>query len=140
MGNLLESLRSCIFLVVCDEYTGVFNKEQFTFCMQWVNNEFGIFEKFLGFYNSPVMKSSTIVTIMKSISQRYQLNCDMCRGLFYDGASNIMGKSSGVTTQIFAEQPKTLYTHCHVHSPSLSVTMSRKVLKFCEKPWMPLRK
>ena len=136
----MESLRSCIFLVMCDKYTDVFNKEQFSFCMQWVNNKLGILEKFLGFYKSPDMKSSTIVTIMNSISQRYQLNRDMCRGLFYDGASNIVRKLSCVTNQTFAEQPKTLYTHCHIHSPSLSATISRKILKFCERPWVPLRK
>ena len=53
-------------------------------------------------------------------------------GQCYDGASNMLGKSSGVATHIFAEQPKTHYTHCHGHSPSLSVkdvTKNTKILR-----------
>ena len=33
----------------------------------------------------------------------------------------MLGKSSGVATQIFAEQPKAHCTHYHTHSLSLSV-------------------
>ena len=34
MRNLLEPVRSCIFLVMCDEYKDVSNKEQLTFCVR----------------------------------------------------------------------------------------------------------
>ena len=106
----MESLRSCIFLVMCDEYTDVFNKEQFTFCMHSVNNELQVSENFLRFYKVPDIKSSTMVTVMKNILLRYQINRDMCRGQCYGGASNMLWKSSAVASQIFAEQPKALYT------------------------------
>ena len=69
-------------MVMFDECTDVFNKEQFTFCMQWVNYELEISEKFLGSYKTPDVKSSTIVTSMKSISHKGQLNRDMCKGNF----------------------------------------------------------
>ena len=69
---------------------------------------------------------------MKDILLRYQLNLDMCRGQCYDGASNMLGKSSGVVTQIFAEQPKAHYTHCHAHSLSLSVKDVTKNTKILE--------
>ena len=122
MRNLSEPARSCIFSVMCDEYTDVSNKEQLTFCMRWVNNDLEVSKKFLGFYEIPDIKSSTIVTVMK----------DMSRSQCYDGASNMLGKSSGVATQIFAEQPKAHYTHCHAHSLSLSVkdvTKNTKILR-----------
>ena len=104
MRNLLEPVPRCIFSVMCDEYTNVSNKEQLNFCMPWVNNEPEVCEKFLGFYKIPDIKSSTIVTVMKDIVLRYQLNLDLCRGRCYDGASNMSVKSSGVATQIFVEQ------------------------------------
>ena len=44
-----------------------------------------------------------------------------CRGQTYDGASNMMGKKSGVATQIQKDQPKAIITHCHGHSLSLAV-------------------
>ena len=53
MRNLLEPVRSCIFSVMCDEYTDVSNKEQLFFCMCWVNNDLEVSEKFLGFYEIP---------------------------------------------------------------------------------------
>ena len=128
--NLLKPVRSCYFSVMCDDYTDVSDKVQLTFCMRWVNND--IEEKFLGFCEFPDIKSSTIVTVMKDISLRYQLNLDMCRDQCCDGASNMLGKSSGVATQIFTEQPKVHYTHCHTHSLSFlikDVTKNTKILR-----------
>ena len=49
------------------------------------------------------------------------LSLDNCRGQTYDEASNMMGKKSGVSTQILAEQPKAVAIHCQGHSLSLSV-------------------
>ena len=97
-----------------------------------MNNDLEVSEKFLGFCEIPDIKGSTIVTVTKDILLRYQLNLNMCRGQCYDGASNMLGKSSGVATQIFGEQPKAHYTHCHAHSLSLSVkdvTKNTKILQ-----------
>ena len=59
--------------------------------------------------------------MQKDILLRFNLNLDNCRGQTYDGASNIMGKHSGVATQILAEQAKAIATHCFGHSLSLAV-------------------
>ena len=39
----------------------------------------------------------------------------------YDGASDMMGKKSGVAEEIIKLQPKALAKHCHCHSLNLSV-------------------
>ena len=67
------------------------------------------------------IKSNTIVRVIKDILIRLNLSFENCRGQTYDGASNMMGKKSGVSTQIFAEQPKAVAIHCQGHSLSLSV-------------------
>ena len=72
MMNLLKPVGSCIFPVMCDEYTDVSNKEQLTFSIRWVNNDLEVPETFLGFYEIPDIKSSTVVTAMKNILLRYQ--------------------------------------------------------------------
>ena len=108
--------------------------------MRWVNNDLELSEKFLGFSEIPGTKRSTIVTVMKNILLKYQLNLNMCRGQCYDGASNMLGKSSGVVTHIFTEQPKVHCTHYCAHSLSLSVKDLTKILTFCETPWVPQRK
>ena len=50
----------------------------------------------------------------------------------HDDATNMLRKTFGVATQIFEEQPKSHYTHCHAHSLPLSVkdvTRSTKILR-----------
>ena len=129
MRNLSEPARSCIFSVMCDEYTDVSNKQKLTFYMRCLNNDLEVSEKFLGFYEIPDKKRSTNVTAMKDILLRYQLNLDMWRGQCYDGTSNILVKSFGVATKIFAEQSKAHYTHCHAHLLLLSVKNVTKNIK-----------
>ena len=45
-----------------------------------------------------------------------QLALNDLRAQAYDRASNMFGKSTGASVEIAAEQPKTLSTHCQVHS------------------------
>lgn len=58
---------------------------------------------------------------IKDILLRSNLSLKKCRGQTYDGASNMMGKKSGVATQIKKQQPKAIETHCHGHSLSLAI-------------------
>ena len=52
---------------------------------------------------------------------RFELPIQNLRGQTYDGASNMLGKRSGVAQQIFKDQPKVLVTHYHGHSLSLAI-------------------
>ena len=121
LNKLLVSIRDTMFSLICDEYTDCSNKELLTFCLRWVTDNLDVFEHFMGFYEIPDIKSSTIVSVIKDIMIRFQLQFDKCRGQCYDGASNMLGKKSGVAMQIKELQPKAHYTHCHGHSISLSV-------------------
>ena len=109
------------YSMMADEYTDVSNLEQLSFCVRTVDNDFEVKEDFLGFYELTNIKSETIVNAIKDILLRFNLNLDNCRGQTYDGASNMMGKHSGVATQILAEQAKAIATHCFGHSLSLAV-------------------
>ena len=77
-------------------------------------------EDFLGFYEIDNIKSVTIVKAIRDILLRCSLTLSDFRGRAYDGASNMMGKRSGVATVFVKEQP-TLEIHCLGHSLSLSV-------------------
>ena len=107
------------------------NKEQLSCCIRWVDKFPVAHEKFLGFYEVSNIKSETLVKIIKDILLRFQLSLQLCRGRCFDGASNMLGKRSGVAIQIYKEQPKAHYIHCHCHSLNLSikdVTRSSKML------------
>ena len=86
-------------------------------------------EDFLGYYEIPNIKSDTIVAVIKDSLIRFQLPIQNLRGQTYDGASNMMGKNSGVAQQILKDQPKALVTHCHGHSLSLSIKDANKQCK-----------
>ncbi|XP_028407434.1 zinc finger MYM-type protein 1-like [Dendronephthya gigantea] len=90
-------------------------------CFRWIDEKLSAHEDFLGFYSIPNIASETIVSAIKDSLIRLQLPMSQCRGQCYDGASNMLGKKSGVAKQIQECEPKALPTHCHGHSLSLSV-------------------
>jgi len=129
--KLAEIRENQLFALMADEYTDVSNKEQLSFCLRTVSDDLEVKEDFLGFYELNNIRSDSIVHAMKDVLLRLNLSLENCRGQTYDGASNMMGKKSGVATQIKAIQPKAIITHCHGHSLSLAVkdlTSSCKVL------------
>ena len=119
------------FSIMCDEYTDISNIEQLSFCTRSVDSDLCIYEDFIRFYELLNIKSDTIVSAIKDILIRMQLSLSNCRGQTYDGASNMLGRKSGVAEQFTAIQPKALVTHCQGHSLSLAVkdvTSERKIL------------
>ena len=131
LNKLLVWIRDTMFSLICDDYTDCCNKELLTLCLSWVTDNLDVFEHFMGFYEIPDIKSSTIVSFIKDIMIRFQLQFNKCRGQCYDRASIMLGKKSGVAMQIKELQPKAHYTHYHGHSISLSVkevTKRSKVL------------
>ena len=109
------------FSIMSDEGTDVSNIEQLSFCVRSVDDILDMSEDFIEFYQLDNIKSETIVSSIKDILLRCHLNLDDCRGQTCDGASNMMGKQSGVSTQIVAEQPKAMTTHCQGHTLSLEI-------------------
>ena len=105
-----------------------------TLCLRWVNDNLEVFEKFIGFYEISNISSSTIVSVLKDIFTRYNLTLDLWRSQCYDGASNMLGKMSGVTVQIKNLQPLGNYTHYHADSLSLSVKDVTKSVKILQDP------
>ena len=117
-----------MFSLICNKYTDRSNKELLTFCLRWVTDNLDVIEHFMGFYQIPDIKSSTIISVIKDII-RFKLQFDECRGQCYDWASIMLGEKSRVTMQIKELQPKAHYTHCHGHSISLSAKEATKQSK-----------
>ena len=109
------------FSLMADEGTDVSNIEQLSFCIRSVGDDLEVSEDFIGFYEIDNIKSETIVNAIKDILLRCHLSLDDCRGQTYDGASNMMGKRSGVSRRILDLQPKAIATHCQGHSLSLAM-------------------
>ena len=121
LSKKLEAIRKGFYSIMCDEGTDCSNLEQLSFNTHIADDELEVHEDFLGFYEIENIKSDTIVSAIKDVLLRFNLSLDLCRGQIYDGASNMVGKKSGVATQISKIQPKALLTHCYGHSLSLAV-------------------
>ena len=116
------------FSIMADEGTNIGNIEQMSFCVRSVDDNLDMSGNFIGFYQLDNIKSETMVNEIKDILLRCHLNLDDCCGHTYDGASSMMGKQSGVSTQILAEQPKVMTGHCQEHSLSLAI---KSLIKDC---------
>ena len=114
-------MKDVYFALIANEYTDISNKEQLILCLRWVDDNLTVHEDFFGFYNIPDISSNTIAAAIKDILTRMNLSLENCRGQCYDSTSNMLGRKSGVATQILKIQPKAFVMHCFAHSLSLSV-------------------
>ena len=127
--HITANIWNNFYLIICDKYTDISNREQLSFCIRWVDNFLAVHEKFLRFYEVPNVKSETLVKIIKDIFLRFRFSLQLCRGQCFDGASNILRKRSGVFIQIYKEQQRD--THCHFHSLNLSIKDVKKTPLKC---------
>ena len=87
---------------MADEYTDITNNEQFSFCIRHpVDDNLEVKEDFLDFCALKNIKSGEVANAIKDILLTFNL-----------GASNMIGKMSGVATKLLVEQPKALVTYC----------------------------
>ena len=76
--DLVSEICGGFFTIICDEYTN--NKEQFTTCIRWVDEQLEAHEDFFGFYNIPDIGAETIVSAVKDVLLKLQLPLANCRG------------------------------------------------------------
>ena len=71
--KLYDVNNSKMFSTMCDEYSDVWNKQQLSFCVQWVDEDINSNKDFLGFYEIPNIQSNTIVSAVKDTLIRFNL-------------------------------------------------------------------
>ena len=118
-----------IYSLMSNEWTDIANLEELSICVRTVNDNLEVSECFLGFYEIPNIRSEIIVTTIKDALTRMQLPLSSCPGQTYNGASNMLGKKSGVAKKILNEVPKALPAHCHAHSLSLFIKSTSQNVK-----------
>lgn len=117
LRNMSQILQDSPFLtLMMDETTDVSNKEQVVIVMRRVSESFEVHEEFLGLCEVSSIDASTLTTVAKDVFARMNLPISKLRGQCYDGASTMKGVRSGAASQILAEEPTAVYTHCYGHS------------------------
>ena len=121
LAKKFKSIRSIKFFgIIADKYTDISDKELLSMCFRWIK-DLRVHEDFVRYYELPDIKSDTIVIVIKDSLIRMELSLNDLRAQAYDGGSNMLGKNTGVSVQIAAEQPKALSTHCQGYSLNLGI-------------------
>ena len=99
-----------------------------SFVLRFVNKNFDVREKFLGFLHckSSLSGKALSETLLGAISE-LKLDINDCRGQGYDGAAAVSGSKNGMAAHIIKENPKAIYTHCFSHRLNLSVCKTCKI-------------
>ena len=80
LRNILLPIReNGIYSIMSDEWTDIANIEQLLICVRTVNDNLKVFERFLGFYKIPNIRSETIVNVIEDALIRMQLPLLSCR-------------------------------------------------------------
>ena len=110
------------FSVMADEVTDSANKEQVVVCLRSIDEQFEAHEDFVGLYQVVLIKSTSIVEVLKDTIIRLNLAISNCRGQCYDGAANMAGIRNGVAVQMCAEEPRAMYSRCYGHALNLAAS------------------
>ncbi len=122
LRKLLKSIKDnqpSWYAVIADEATDVTNSEQLNLSIRWVGADYIVREDTVGLFRVPDTKAETLFRVIKDLLIRCNLPISLCRGQAYDGASNMLGRKTGVATRFKDENPAAIAVHCCAHSLNL---------------------
>ncbi len=128
-----ENLHKSPFLtVMIDETTDVTNQEQVTIVIRWINDNFEVYEEFIGPYAVPCIDAATLFSVIKDTLTRLNLAFHKLGGQCYDGCSTMADSTSGVAKRVLEEEERAVFTHYYCHSLNLTANdyvKNSKVMK-----------
>ena len=131
-GIISEVKESRVFSILPEEVRDCSNIEQMSFVTQFVDKSCQIREEFIQFLEceSGTSRHELYLKIVNVI-RKLGLEIGNLRGQGYDGAGNMVGKKSGVSSRILKLNNKALYVHCFNHQFNL-VMLNLAIFKKCE--------
>ena len=124
IGNSVRSkiIERCIsskfFSIIVDETTDISHVEQVSIVIRFVTVEYGkcmVEEHFIGFWSTHSTTGEALFELLKEILGAVGLCFSNMRAQCYDGASNMRGRYSGLSTRVKEIEPRAIYTHCYAH-------------------------
>ena len=107
------------FSLIADKTRDISGSEQLSVSLRWVDETYTIHEDLVALVEVEMTDAETLTSTLKDVLLCCNLQLSQCRGQAYDGASNMAGHISGVSTRINREEPRALYVHCLAHSLNL---------------------
>lgn len=86
LRNISDKLQSSPYItIMIDETTDITNEEQVTIVMRRIDDDFEVYEEFLGLYVVPSIDAAHLFSIIKDYLLRFNLPLSKLRGQCYDG-------------------------------------------------------
>ena len=128
-GVLVEEIKQAkFFSVLADEASDSSNKEQLSLVIRFIDSTTGdIREEFMEFIVCESISGEALADAIKESFKQLGLDINFLRGQSYDGAGNMAGARSGVSSRILQDHPKALYFHCASHRLNLVIAASCKL-------------
>ncbi|KAI6658761.1 Zinc finger MYM-type protein 1-like [Oopsacas minuta] len=116
LRDIVQQISGMMYTIMVDETTDLSNTEQMVLCLRHVDDDLNVHEELIGLYSLESTSADNIMLTIQDIQLRLNLSINNCRGQCYNGASNMSGIRSGVTTKVSSLEPRALYTHCYGHA------------------------
>lgn len=125
IANEIKDAR--FFSIIADEASDTSNTEQMALVIRFIDQCSEIREEFVDFLSCDSTRAEYLVQKNSETVESLSVDMNNLRGQAYDGAGNMSGARSGVSTRIRLLYPKALYFHCASHRLNLAVASSTNI-------------
>ncbi|KAF0748949.1 zinc finger MYM-type protein 1-like [Aphis craccivora] len=119
-----------VFTIMVDETKDKSKKEQMSFVIRFLDDNFNIHEKSIGCYHMVKSDSESLFNQIINIISENNLNINKCVAQCYDGASVMSGAYTGVQERIRSKVSHAIYVHCYAHRLNLCLIQTLQNIPF----------
>ena len=117
MSDGVEKCR--YFSVIVDGTQDASGTEQQSICLRYQDDDFCVHEEFVGFFEPSSTTGAALAHMISDALCRLGLPISKLRGMAFDGAANMSGKTGGAQAILRERQPAALFVHCGAHCVNL---------------------
>lgn len=120
LEEIMQEAQEADFVgLVADGTTDIGGKEQFSVCLQYLDQQMTPTTSFVGFYDAPSSSGETLTLIIQDVLVRLNIPVVKLSGFSFDNASNMSGVHQGVQSRLKALNSSAIYVPCSNHSLDL---------------------
>ena len=127
--SIIAEIKSAgAFALILDESLDISRHEQAAVVLRYVNPEFAIKERFVGFFRAVQTDGESLYQLVQGVLSKFKLSIDHIVAQCYDGAANMRGIYKGVAARIKKDNSKAIYIHCNGHILNLVLVDAAKTV------------
>jgi hypothetical protein len=119
IANIVKT--AMFYSLQVDSTRDVAGHEQLSLILRIASSNGSAQQYFLGFYQCASQTAVSLEKFVLDTLEQLQIPLHLCRGVNFDGASNMSGRLNGLQARICRLVPKAIYFHCAAHRLNLVV-------------------